>query len=104
MVNRYKHFQFLFGFTTAHELCHTFTCYLSKIYAPGKYTPPFVCHLDYKGEGDNPDEPVGESGRWFENTLLGGSLEFYRDDGDDGDQVSYSLSLVLEQKTTSNSA
>ena len=95
MLERFKDYQFLFGVATAHELCHAFVHYLSKYYLPGDFTPPRVTHLDY---GLDPEvsvnegvkEKIGESGRWFENELFGGSLEFYRDPTDDDGQVSNS--------------
>ena|SRR3569833_2099710 len=90
LLNRHKQFQFLFAVATAHELCHAFTGYLaqgdnSEDYR--SYTPPSASHLDFVTIDDGV-EVQGESGRWFENAMFGGSLEFFRDRDDDHGQVS----------------
>ncbi|CAM1503227.1 Fc.00g080030.m01.CDS01 [Cosmosporella sp. VM-42] len=87
---RYKHFQFMFGVATSHELCHAFVAYLSQnsqsLYG---YTPPGISHLNYGVSTRGEDEVIegGEAGRWFENRLFGGSLEFYRDLREDDGQL-----------------
>ena len=106
MSKRFKDFLFLFGVATAHELCHTFSTYLSKYYSPDNFTPPSITHLNYRGAypGDtsssitnlsgpdrDADIETGESGRWYENRLFGGSVEFYRDPDDDDGQVRFAL-------------
>ncbi|KAK5999098.1 hypothetical protein PT974_01486 [Cladobotryum mycophilum] len=51
-------------------------------------TPPTVTFLNYSGlVQENSLIPRGESGRWLESSLFGGSLEFYRDTADDGGQA-----------------
>lgn len=77
--------------TVAHELCHVFVAYLSGGRETGySCTPPTVSHLDlgYTAPAGEEDQSTGESGRWFENALFGGSLEFYRDPPDDNRQAS----------------
>ncbi|EEU47009.1 uncharacterized protein NECHADRAFT_99717 [Fusarium vanettenii 77-13-4] len=88
MLNRHKDFQFMFGVSTAHELCHAFVSYLSQG-SPSmlSYTPPNVSYLNYGVQYSDTNAENGESGRWFERRLFGGSLEFYRDDTDDHGQV-----------------
>ncbi|KAH7120672.1 hypothetical protein EDB81DRAFT_700945 [Dactylonectria macrodidyma] len=95
-LDRHKNFQFMFAATAAHELCHAFVAYLSG----GRdtdysYTPPTVSHLDlgYTVPHGEEDQSTGESGRWFENALFGGSLEFYRNPQDDDRQASFSPGL-----------
>ena len=96
MMLRHKHFQFMFATATAHEMCHIFVGYLVQNILQGNVsTPPEITHLDYgihQGVDANGDY-MGESGRWFENKLFGGTLEFYRDSGDDNGQVRLSVLL-----------
>lgn len=89
MVKRYHSFLFLFGVATAHELCHLFVTYLAGGRQEAEsYTPPRVSYLNYYGEVDANNQPViGESGRWVENRLFGGSIEFYRNVREDDNQV-----------------
>ncbi|KAM0551353.1 hypothetical protein ACHAPJ_008461 [Fusarium lateritium] len=94
MLLRHKHFQFMFATATAHEICHAFLGYISQNGRHGDLaTPPTISHLDYGGyqptSDDEDDDDVnrrGEAGRWVENRLFGGSLEFYRDRNDDDGQ------------------
>jgi len=91
LLNRHKQFLFLFAVATAHELCHAFTAYLAQGQdSPDarSYTPPNVHHFDYVTRDEAGDPVQGESGRWFENAMFGGSLEFFRDRDDDHGQVS----------------
>ena len=79
MLLRHKHFQFMFATATAHEMCHIFVGYLSQNRRHGgRSTPPGITHLDYgRHQGaDMYGRYPGESGRWFENKLFGGTLEF----------------------------
>jgi hypothetical protein len=96
MISRHKHFQFMFATATVHELCHIFLGYISQDGRNGRLsTPPRITHLDY-GTHQAPDVDgvfPGESGRWLENKLFGGTLEFYRDSGDDNGQVRLSVLL-----------
>ncbi|AEO71878.1 uncharacterized protein THITE_2124754 [Thermothielavioides terrestris NRRL 8126] len=97
MGRRHRRFQFMFGCATAHELCHAFVGYLAQGDSDdySRYTPPNVNYLNYaqgnRGVWEEDDEQdriqPGESGRWFERQLFGGSLEFYRDINDDEGQV-----------------
>ncbi|KAF5974962.1 hypothetical protein FBULB1_7589 [Fusarium bulbicola] len=88
MLLRHKHFQFMFATATAHEICHIFLGFISQQGRHGRLaTPPSITHLDYgRGQpGDIDGLAQGESGRWVESKLFGGSLEFYQDrDDDDG--------------------
>lgn len=87
---RHKYFQFMFALATAHELCHAFIGYLSAngTYG-GLFTPPQVSHLNYGTDLRVNGIPftTGEAGRWFENELFGGSLEYFRNESDDDGQV-----------------
>lgn len=92
---RYLNFHFLFAAATAHEMMHGFTTLLARASStPEKFTPPGTTHLDYgdspaTGEGVPMNQVgAGESGRFMERFLFGGSLEFYRDTNDDDGQVS----------------
>ncbi|KAK4444018.1 hypothetical protein QBC34DRAFT_475977 [Podospora aff. communis PSN243] len=86
MRRRFHSYLFKFSVATAHELVHLFTSYLAQgSDSDGSYTPPQLSHLNYGRREGN--AVMGESGRWFENSLFGGSLEFYRDPNDDGNQA-----------------
>lgn len=78
----------MFAVATSHELCHAFVGYLAQnSQNDTSYTPPNISHLNH-GYFDEGGEPLqGESGRWFENQLFGGSFEFYYDSQDDREQV-----------------
>jgi hypothetical protein len=90
LLDRHKQFQFVFAIATAHELCHVFVAYLSRNTNNGeRFTPGGVTFLEY-GES----EEVGESGRFIENLLFGGAMEWYRDRNDDDGQVSINSSLA----------
>jgi hypothetical protein len=87
MRRRFHQYLFKFGVGTAHELVHLFTTYLAQGSDNDfSYTPPEFSHLNYGGITEN-GVRRGESGRWFENSLFGGSMEFYRDPADDNNQV-----------------
>ncbi|KAI7767226.1 hypothetical protein LZL87_009628 [Fusarium oxysporum] len=89
MLLRHKHFQFMFATATAHDICHIFLGFISQQGRHGRLaTPPSITHLDYgRGQpGDIDGLAQGESGRWVENKLFGGSLEFYQDRDDDNGQ------------------
>jgi hypothetical protein len=89
MGNRFRSFLFLFAVATAHELTHVFVAYLAQGQdVIDSYTPPQVSYLNYTGLSDDTGRPItGESGRWLESRLFGGSIEFYRDSSDDSGQV-----------------
>ncbi|UNI24006.1 hypothetical protein JDV02_009787 [Purpureocillium takamizusanense] len=77
---RWRDFLFVFASATLHELAHFFLGYLSGNGRP--YTPDQITHLGYgskRGARGN-IIPGGESGRWLENMLYGGSIEFYADE------------------------
>ncbi|KAK4224908.1 hypothetical protein QBC38DRAFT_369900 [Podospora fimiseda] len=80
LADRYRRFQFLFSVATTHELAHAFVAYLSGGRS-GTITPPSVSFLDYGFQQGGLN--TGESGRWLENQLFGGSIEIYRDPTDD---------------------
>lgn len=87
---RYLNFHFLFAAATAHELMHAFVTLLARTSStPDRFTPPKTTHLNY-GSPVSGLYPLGlgESGRYMERLLFGGSLEFYRDPNDDDEQVS----------------
>jgi hypothetical protein len=91
-VERHKHFQFIFAITTVHELCHVFFGYISGNGRFGEVgTPPEITHLDY-GENswieEENEDLTGESGRWVENFLFGGSLEYILNERQAHGQVS----------------
>ncbi|KAK7417278.1 hypothetical protein QQX98_004712 [Neonectria punicea] len=89
MATRFRTFLFMFAVTTAHELTHLFVGYLAQGQdSIDSYTPPRVSYLNYAGLRDQYGVPFsGESGRWLESRLFGGSIEFYRDVSDDNGQV-----------------
>ena len=89
MSARYRTYLFALALTVAHELTHFFVAYLAQGRTTSDtYTPPTVSYLNYAAEVDGAGAPtVGESGRWLENVLFGGSIEFYRDVEDDDGQV-----------------
>lgn len=94
---RYLNFHFLFAVATAHELMHAFVALLARASSdPDRYTPPETTHLNY-GTPPSAIDPLGagESGRYMEKVLFGGSLEFYRDPKDDDEQVSYLFVAAL---------
>ncbi|KAF5662689.1 Stem cell self-renewal Piwi [Fusarium heterosporum] len=89
MSTRFRTFLFMFAVATSHELTHLFVGYLAQGQdIIGSYTPPEVSYLNYNGIRDRNGLPVtGESGRWLESRLFGGSIEFYRDVSDDNGQA-----------------
>ncbi|KAM0350578.1 hypothetical protein ACHAPU_003062 [Fusarium lateritium] len=89
MATRFRTFLFMFAVATAHELTHLFVGYLAQGQDTiDSYTPPEVSYLNYTGLRDRNGRPAsGESGRWLENSLFGGSIEFYRDASDDNGQA-----------------
>ncbi|KAL2692444.1 hypothetical protein Neosp_002853 [[Neocosmospora] mangrovei] len=101
MANRFRTFLFMFAVATAHELTHIFVAYLAQ----GRdeiesYTPPSVSYLNYTGLRDQAGIPLsGESGRWLESRLFGGSIEFYRDISDDPGQVSRRSQDTLQERS-----
>ncbi|KAK7416157.1 hypothetical protein QQX98_005354 [Neonectria punicea] len=76
-------------------MCHAFLGYISQNGTLGGGTlgdldtPPEITHLDYGASEIVGKNGVikGEAGRWVENELFGGSLEFYRDHNDDDGQT-----------------
>ncbi|KIH93159.1 hypothetical protein SPBR_02322 [Sporothrix brasiliensis 5110] len=87
--HNYDTFLFIFGVAFFHESCHAFTTYLAG--SDASSTPPAVTYLTYhETQSEDDDEgarnATGESGRWAERQLLGGSLELYRDVDDDNVQ------------------
>lgn len=92
----------MFGVSAAHELCHAFVSYLGQNNPSTRsYTPPNVTYLNYGVQYSDADGDSGESGRWFERRLFGGSLEFYRDNNDDHGQVC-SLGILPSCGSTTN--
>ncbi|KAM0426359.1 hypothetical protein ACHAPT_008400 [Fusarium lateritium] len=89
MATRFRTFLFMFAVATAHELTHLFVGYLAQGQDTiDSYTPPGVSYLNYAGFRDQEGiPPSGESGRWLESCLFGGSIEFYRDISDDQGQA-----------------
>ncbi|KAI0145629.1 hypothetical protein GGR57DRAFT_297500 [Xylariaceae sp. FL1272] len=71
-LERWQNFLFILACATAHEITHLFTLYLS-LGASFPATPPTISHTGYNQAGG------GESGRWLEAALFGGSLELYKD-------------------------
>ncbi|KAJ4006592.1 hypothetical protein NW766_010688 [Fusarium irregulare] len=88
MAARYKSFLFMLAVATTHELTHCFVGYLAQGQQGFEsYTPLQTTHLNYAGLRRRGQAVSGESGRWLENYLFGGSIEFYRDTADDAGQV-----------------
>lgn len=101
MAKRHKGFQFMFAVATAHELCHAFVGYLAQNSdAIESYTPPNVSFLNYQAHHAGARSANGESGRWFEAELFGGSLEFYRDPNDNHGQVSLSSPFSISTQVS----
>lgn len=87
-LERWQRFLFMFSCVTLHELAHLFICYLSS--GPDFNTPPGVSYLNYGPVNTLPNGTtvyVGESGRWLENALYGGSIEFFTEPAEGPDQV-----------------
>ncbi|QSS59085.1 hypothetical protein I7I51_08517 [Histoplasma capsulatum] len=78
-IHRFRMFQFLFATTIVHEAgAHLFITYMTngRVYTPPQITAPgFGTRL------------VGESGRFYELVLFGGTIEFYRDSQQDDRQA-----------------
>ncbi|KAI0544174.1 hypothetical protein F4679DRAFT_589726 [Xylaria curta] len=71
-LERWQNFLFILACATAYELTHLFTLYLS-LYSDWPPTPKEITYHGYsQGQG-------GESGRWLEGVLYGGSLELYNE-------------------------
>ncbi|RSL56221.1 hypothetical protein CEP54_008975 [Fusarium duplospermum] len=88
---RWRTFLFKFAIATAHELTHLFVGYLAQGQdTTQSYTPPTLSYLNYAGPS------WGESGRWLESRLFGGSIEFYRDVSDDDGQRKAGIPYVLD--------
>ncbi|OAA66568.1 plasma membrane ferric-chelate reductase [Niveomyces insectorum RCEF 264] len=98
MRRRFRHFLFMFGAATVHELCHAFVGYLAQgAVSANALTPPNVDHLDYgSSQSQLLDIPRGEAGRWVENILYGGSLEYYFSESDDIGQVGVPYIITSE--------
>lgn len=87
-MQRWRNFLFMFACATLHELSHLFVGYLTRGALPD--TPDGITHLNYSQYFDEETgemNPGGESGRWLENVLYGGSIEYYADRRDDRGQV-----------------
>lgn len=92
---RWRDFLFVFACATLHELAHLFLGYLSQGDRPD--TPDEVTYLNY-GSARGPTGrliPGGESGRWLENSLYGGAIEFYADGKQSLAQVRQATATVL---------
>jgi hypothetical protein len=92
-LDEHTRFEFMFGAAFAHELCHVFVCFLAGESRADEdsYTPPAVTAPGYSQHlrrgGGAATIRGGESGRWVEQLLYGGNLEFFRDVGrGDGDE------------------
>ncbi|KAI0433093.1 hypothetical protein F5Y09DRAFT_352505 [Xylaria sp. FL1042] len=71
-LEKWQNFLFILACATAHEITHLFTLYLS-LYADWPPTPKVITYHGYNQGGG------GESGRWLEGVLYGGSPELYKD-------------------------
>ncbi|KAI1077177.1 hypothetical protein F5B20DRAFT_583668 [Whalleya microplaca] len=69
--DNYKLFKYQMGITIAHEIVHLLTGYLTGTARP--LTPPRVSLTAYG------KSKAGESGRYWESTMLGGVVEFWED-------------------------
>ncbi|KAI0521168.1 hypothetical protein F5B22DRAFT_644416 [Xylaria bambusicola] len=70
-LERWQNFLFVLACITAHEMSHLFALYLS-LQADWPPTPPRVTYHGYEQRSG------GESGRWLEGALFGGSLELFK--------------------------
>ncbi|OAA59621.1 hypothetical protein SPI_05819 [Niveomyces insectorum RCEF 264] len=94
LKSRHNTLLFILGIAFYHETCHMFTAYLA---GNGVTDSPLnVTYLEY-GE-DQKNESSGESGRWAEAHLLGGSLEVYRDTNE-GDDTSHGAARRIKEST-----
>lgn len=94
--DRWQNFLFMFACATLHEMAHMFVGYLSL--DSQEHTPPRVSYLDYGGHVINEEGvpiQVGESGRWLEANLYGGSIEYYRDSNQGPDQVTETIQAIV---------
>lgn len=78
---RFRDFQFVFAIAFFHETAaHLLYTFLSN---GRSYTPVPVTVQGYS----DPTIRAGESGRWLEEKLFGGTMEFYRDPTQGNKQV-----------------
>ncbi len=78
---RFKTFLFAFAATLVHEAGpHTLITWLNN----GRQDTPLG--IGVSGYNNN-HQGIGESGRWFELAVFGGTMEYYRDLNDDDGQV-----------------
>ena len=78
-AQRFREFQFLCATTLTHETGgHLLSAYLWN----GRGVTP--AEISVRGYGN---EQQGESGRWLELNLFGGTTEYYRDPSQDDHQV-----------------
>jgi hypothetical protein len=74
-LTAFESFMFLVSVTIAHELMHLFVGFLAGYNWPS--TPPKISFLPQLFNNDIDDEEVGESGRYWEGVVLGGTIESY---------------------------
>ena len=87
-MQRFRDFQFLFATTLVHEAGgHLLIAFLWK----GRLLTP--SGVSAPGYGT---DRAGESGRWLELRLFGGTTEYYRDPSHDDQQVCISYYLFIE--------
>ncbi|KAH7240891.1 uncharacterized protein BKA55DRAFT_693135 [Fusarium redolens] len=71
----FESFMFLVSVTIAHELMHLFVGFLTGYNWPA--TPPQLSFLPELFNNEIDNEEVGESGRYWEGMVLGGTIETY---------------------------
>ncbi|KAK7698248.1 hypothetical protein SLS64_012714 [Diaporthe eres] len=73
----FESFMFLMGITVAHELCHLYVGFFVGDVRPT--TPEDISFLPEIYNKSYDDDKVGESGRFWEGTVLGEIVETYHD-------------------------
>ncbi|KAF5261425.1 hypothetical protein FOXYS1_7877 [Fusarium oxysporum] len=76
-LTAFESFMFLVSVTIAHELMHLFIGFLAGYNWPS--TPPQLSFLPELFNNEIDDQEVGESGRYWEGVVLGGTVETYED-------------------------
>jgi hypothetical protein len=97
-ASRFPTFQFMFAVMFVHEIGgHLLVTFLTNGRRP--FTPPSMSAAGFGNEDD------GESGRYFEHILWGGTMAFYRDPAQGSSQVKqFSSGFTSKQLTPRNRA
>lgn len=96
--NAFESFLFLMSITVAHELVHLFIGSLTGDDRP--FTPPGISYLPDHYNTRIDGEPVGESGRAWESSFFGGTVEaFEQKDNPLGDHQAGIMYLFRSDET-----